>query len=93
MIDIKKAFIRLVYIVQITLYGWYYHEGYQGYRIQKELCCETNQIKSEIANINKEINDLAQEIEMMNSIPFYKEKIAREQLHMAYPDEIIYYIV
>ncbi len=51
--------------------------------IKKQLEAEIEQLKADNARI-------AEEIEAMQTDPFWQEKIAREELNMALPDEIIY---
>ncbi len=49
-----------------------------------------NQLEEEVAYLQAENEKLLQEIEAMKSDPFQMEKIAREELNMALPGEIIY---
>jgi cell division protein FtsB len=51
--------------------------------IKKQLEAEIEQLKAENVRI-------AEQIEAMRIDPFWQEKIAREELNMALPDEIIY---
>ncbi|GAK60788.1 cell division protein FtsB [Candidatus Vecturithrix granuli] len=48
------------------------------------------QLVAEIEQLKAENDQLAQKIEAMKTDPFWQEKIAREELNMARPDEIIY---
>ena len=48
------------------------------------------QLQAEIEQLKAENDQLAQKIEAMKTDPFWQEKIAREELNMARPDEIIY---
>lgn len=48
------------------------------------------QLVAENAQLAAENTQLQQQIEAMQTDPFQQEKIAREELNMALPDEIIY---
>jgi len=48
------------------------------------------QFEAEIEQLTAENADIAEHIEAMQIDPFWQEKIAREELNMALPDEIIY---
>ena len=48
------------------------------------------QLEHEIAQLEKENAQIDADIEAMRTDPFQREKIAREELNMALPDEIIY---
>ena len=52
-------------------------------RIKKQLETEIEQVKAENAQMEEHI-------EAMQTDPFWQEKIAREELNMALPEEIIY---
>lgn len=52
-------------------------------RIKKQLEMDIQHLEAENERIKKEIN-------AMKTDPFWQEKIAREELNMARPDEIIY---
>jgi cell division protein FtsB len=52
-------------------------------RIKKQLETEIEQLEVDNARI-------VEQIEAMQTDPFWQEKIAREELNMALPDEIIY---
>ena len=49
-----------------------------------------HQLESEIQQLQVENEKLLHDIEAMKTDPFWKEKIAREELNMALPGEIIY---
>ena len=48
------------------------------------------QLEYEIAQLEQENAQIDADIKAMQTDPFQKEKIAREELNMALPDEIIY---
>ncbi len=49
-----------------------------------------NQLENDIQQLQTENARLFQEIEAMQTDPFWQEKIAREELNMALPGEMIY---
>lgn len=53
---------------------------------------ETRVIETANRELMQEVNHMEQEIIAWNEDDFYKEKVAREQLQMAYEDEDIYYL-
>ena len=48
------------------------------------------QLEAEVEQLKTENVRIAEQIEAMQTDPFWQEKIAREELNMALPDEIIY---
>lgn len=64
----------------------------QGFYNLQKLAKENNALEKDIFAAQQEINDLAHEVIVWQTEPFYKEKLAREHLHMARADEKIYYL-
>ena len=56
----------------------------------REVARIKTQLEVEIAQLERENALIAADIEAMQTDPFQKEKIAREELNMALPEEIIY---
>lgn len=88
--EVKKLFLRIFLVVEIVgLTGWYFasNSGIRALRYaeknNKELVDEINQLEKETTRLKEEL------IERQKS-SFYKEKIAREDLQMARPNETIY---
>jgi len=48
------------------------------------------QLEAEVEQLKAENVRITEQIEAMQTDPFWQEKIAREELNMALPDEIIY---
>ncbi len=48
------------------------------------------ELEAEIEQLKVEHEQIQQKIEAMKTDPFWQEKIAREELNLARPDEIIY---
>ncbi len=55
-----------------------------------ELNDTQNNIKTEIASINKQNEQLRTQIKLLKEDPFYREKLAREEFGLAKPDEYIF---
>jgi cell division protein FtsB len=49
-------------------------------------------VEQDILVLKKEVQDLQEELVAWQTDPFYKEKVAREQLQMARPGEELFYI-
>lgn len=47
-------------------------------------------IKTQIASINKQNEQLRTQIKLLKEDPFYREKLAREEFGLAKPDEYIF---
>jgi cell division protein FtsB len=91
-IVIRKYSLIIFFSAEIIILLIYYLFGNRGLptilqlrREKKILLQEIEQIKSESANLNNAI-------ELLKKFDFYREKIAREQLHMARANDLIYYL-
>lgn len=86
----KRIMLRFVFMLEVLVFGWFYYYGVCGmneiYQIQKE----NKQIEQQIQVVQNEIAVRTQEVKAWKTDPFYKEKLAREQLHMAKEGEEIY---
>lgn len=89
-VDIKYFGVRVLFALQLLLCAWVYLYGMHGLISLLALRQECAQIKQEIADAKKDIASAQEEIIAWNAHSFYKEKMAREQLHMARKGEIIY---
>jgi cell division protein FtsB len=71
----------------IFFYLWAGHGWFALSRLNRE----KNMIEVDIQRLDTKIKDLNGSIAAFQSSDFGKEKIAREQLHMARPDDIVVY--
>lgn len=88
----KKNIIKYVLAAEVLLFTIFYYRGAHGLRAVHELQQENSAIEQVMQQEKLEISKLEDEIIRWQSDPFYKEKLAREQLHMARKDEEIYLI-
>jgi len=88
----KRLVARLLFAVEIVFFSWAYMSGGQG--LQAIWLCEqeNNALEQKIAQLQSEIGSLEHELQAWQHHPFYKEKIAREQLQMARPADTVYYL-
>ncbi len=64
--------------------------GAHGYLAMRRQRGEHRALELEIQNLQKENDQLKQQIQALKSSPQAIEKVAREQMHFARPGEIIY---
>lgn len=88
----KKKLLRIVFAAEVILFFGYYFCGSQGLQHMWRLQAENNEFEQNLAQLITEITALEQQIHAWNTQPFYKEKMAREQLQMACAGEQIYYL-
>ena len=88
----KKIIIRLFLCAEVAVFGWFYYYGARGYLSVQELKRENIDITHHIAELQQEIEDVDRQIVAWSTDPFFKEKIAREQLQMARADDVIYLV-
>jgi cell division protein FtsB len=90
---IKRTLFRLIFALEIVGFTAHYFLGAQGLQKLAHARAETTALTQELAQLDAEITLLNQEIIAWNTNPFYKEKVAREELQMARADEHIFYRV
>ncbi len=88
----KKTLLRFFLGVEIMLFGWFYYSGARGILAVHELKQENDLIVAQIENTQKELLLLDHQIVAWHNDPFFAEKIAREELHMAHAGDEIYMI-
>lgn len=89
---IKRTILRCLFGLQIIIFSGVYFFGSQGLNHLWQLRQENNEITQQLQAIQTEVDALQQEVVDWTQHPFYQEKVAREQLQMARPDETIYYV-
>lgn len=77
----------------IGLLGYIFVAGEHGYLSLRKLAHQVRQIDSEIEALREANRALEGEIHSLKTDPFYIERIAREELGMIRPGEIVYEIV
>lgn len=86
----KKGLLRLFFTAEIIIFSWFYYYGSRGVCSVQGLDQENCQLTQNIAELKQEIEEVDYQIIAWNSDPYFKEKIAREQLQMAYSFDEIY---
>ncbi|TET34105.1 hypothetical protein E3J61_03220 [Candidatus Dependentiae bacterium] len=88
----KRTIMRIVFTVEVLLFSWFYYYGMCGMREIYQLQAENKLFEQQIVVAHHEIGMKEEELHAWGSDPFYKEKLAREQLHMAKEGEEIYLV-
>lgn len=88
----KRMIMRGAFVAEIILFTWFYYYGMCGMREIRRLRVENDQLEQQIGVANDCLAQKEQELAAWQSDPFYKEKLAREQLHMAKEGEEIYLV-
>lgn len=84
--------MRVFFGVEIILFAYLYLFGPHGMRALMNIEQEKNQLNCEVTDLQTQVHSLEATIAQWDVHPFYKEKIAREQLQMAGKNEEIYYV-
>ena len=87
-----KAFLALA-LLAIGLLGYIFMAGEHGCLRLRHLAHQVSRIKSEIEGLKLANEALDQEIESLKTDPLYIERIAREELGMIRPGEMVYEVV
>ncbi len=86
----KRTMMRLAFTAEVMLFSWFYYYGVCGMKEIYQLQQENDGIEQHIEMVQRDIVGRECELKSWLSDPFYKEKWAREQLHMAKEGEEIY---
>ncbi len=89
----KRVILRVFLGLEIVVFLFFYCISPNGLPLLKKREQENQAIQERIALLEKDIKSIEQEIDEWGADPFYKERIAREQLQMARPDDEVYVIV
>ena len=82
--------LSLGFFLVMMLIAVFHEEGiYEVYKFENEL----GELNDRIATLREENRRTREEISALRSDPFAIEKIAREKLRLARPDETVYVIV
>jgi cell division protein FtsB len=87
---LKQIFIGTIISVEFITFGWVYRSSGYGSKALYQLRAQTEQVDTAVAQLNKEIMVLEHELTAWQSHPFFKEKVAREQLQMARQGDTVY---
>lgn len=90
--DLKKLTLRVFFVLEVTLFTLFYLFGAQGLQALMQLKKQNVILHNELESMQQDVKDLEQKLQDWRTNLFYKEKIAREQLQMARPNEEIYFL-
>lgn len=91
-VEVKHIIIRALFALELCICMWAYLFGMHGWHRLMELRKECTHMQSTIMNKQQDIQAVQEQITAWTGDSFYKEKMAREQLHMARQDDLIYYL-
>ncbi len=86
----KQTILRLFFTGEVLVFTWFYFCGTNGIFAVSQLKKESILIEEQIQTAVHEIEKLEATIVAWQSDPFYKERIARKDLHMAGKDEKVF---
>jgi cell division protein FtsB len=91
-IDIRYIVSRLAFTLEIIIFAAIYLCGSDGFAQLKQLKTDCIELNEAIVCKQREVEQIEQRIIAWNVHPFYKEKMAREQLQMSHDGDVIYFI-
>ncbi len=86
----KRFLLRLVFGLELCVFAGFYCFGSRGLTVLFRLGNENTKILHEMTALQEEIKALENEKKEWEQNAFYKEKFAREKLHMARVDDEVY---
>ena len=89
--ELKRLLFRCFFALEIVTFLYLYAFGSQGLPAWFALKRETSILEQEIMHLHDEVTALKDEVDLYQNFALPKEKIAREQLQMARPDDHIFY--
>ena len=87
----KRLILRLFFVGEILLFSFVYFFGAGGLRVSHHLSDEGIALNERISRIEGEISGLEEKVGKFDDYGFHMEQIARENLQMARPNEIVYH--
>lgn len=81
---------HIVMAVELLLFMAWYFFGATGLRADIHLRGENQALETAIHNLQQDIRSLEKSLEDWERFSFYKEKYAREQLHMGFKGDMVY---
>lgn len=89
--SLKKICIQYFLLFEVAIFLIIFVFGQDGLIHIYDLKAQVAIVKNDIILVQNDINILKKRIEDWQLYPFYKEKLAREQLHMANCHDLIIY--
>ncbi len=88
----KRIFLRIFLFGEIVFFVTMYVTSPEGLASIENKKIENKQLALHIKTLTEEIKKLEDETKEWENNPFYREKVAREQLQMARPTDEVYYV-
>jgi cell division protein FtsB len=88
----RRSMVRMFIYTEFALLGMWYLFGPQGIPAITKLQDECLQEEQLLVSLKTEVAELEGEIVRWESDPFFKEKIAREQLQLVRSGDEVYYV-
>lgn len=92
MYTIKKMVLRAIIGIELLVFFGYYFWGSRGMPLLRVLRAENKKLIADSMVIEEDNAHLQKEIDEWHTYPFYKEKIAREELQFIQPGETVYFM-
>lgn len=89
---VKRTFLRAFFVIEVVIFIFMYLFGAQGIRVLRQLQRENGALGNEIRQLNEQVEALELKTAAWQADSFYKEKIARERLHMARKNDLVFYV-
>lgn len=89
---IDRLLFRIFFCLEVIFFCVMYVIGSQGMRVVWRQEVENNLFELSTKELEREVVCLKNDVQAWQKNPFYKEKIAREQLQMARGNDTIYYL-
>lgn len=91
MMKFEKRYVPRIFLaVEMMIFAGFYIFGSNGVKAMGALCREITNVDAHIIHLKEEIQQTRSMIALQKEHPFFQEKIAREQLQMAAPNDEIY---
>lgn len=87
----KQLIGRLVFAVWVLIFLVYYLIGSQGVLYGWRVMAENDLLQQQIVMLEKQREQLSNDIALWQREPFVKEAMARERLQLARPGDMVYY--
>lgn len=92
MYSLKKLFSRGLLLAECVVFAAFYIGGTRGLPLLRALRAENKLCVQDIMLLESEINQLQSDIDEWHAYPFYKEKVAREELQLINPGDTVYLV-
>lgn len=92
MINIKQLLLRIFLLVEVIGFIALYFFSPYGLKAHDKEQKKIRLLDKDLDKLTNDIIIIEKEIQEIKCHDFYKEKIAREELQMSYPNETIYYL-